>query len=100
MPGDIAFTIDRERLRFADTVTHRGVMFTGVPNMARPFGYLRASWTLRVDPENFDPGHLERAPHLLPKQGDREPWRHPHDYWTERDALPAADLDDRTPVVR
>ncbi|MEA2739891.1 MAG: hypothetical protein QOH05_3198 [Acetobacteraceae bacterium] len=47
--GDIAFTIDGEPLVFSDTVTYRGMMFTGVPNMAWVFGYFRASWTLRAD---------------------------------------------------
>ena len=47
--GDIAFTIDGEPLVFSDTVTFRGMMFTGVPNMAWVFGYFRASWTLRAD---------------------------------------------------
>jgi cation diffusion facilitator CzcD-associated flavoprotein CzcO len=47
--GDIGFSIDGEPLVFADTVTYRGMMFTGVPNMAWIFGYFRASWTLRVD---------------------------------------------------
>ena len=47
--GDIAFTIDGEPLIFSDTVTYRGMMFTGVPNMAWVFGYFRASWTLRAD---------------------------------------------------
>ena len=32
-----------------DTVTYRGMMFTGIPNMVWVFGYFRASWTLRVD---------------------------------------------------
>jgi len=47
--GDIDFTIDGSKLNFADTVTYRGMMFTGVPNMAWVFGYFRASWTLRAD---------------------------------------------------
>lgn len=47
--GDIDFAIDGEPLVFGDTVTYRGMMFTGVPNMAWVFGYLRASWTLRAD---------------------------------------------------
>jgi cation diffusion facilitator CzcD-associated flavoprotein CzcO len=47
--GDIEFVIDGEKLAFADTVTYRGMMFTGVPNMAWVFGYFRASWTLRAD---------------------------------------------------
>ena len=47
--GDIAFEIDGKPLDFADTVTYRGMMFTGIPNMAWVFGYFRASWTLRSD---------------------------------------------------
>ncbi|KPF78496.1 FAD-containing monooxygenase EthA [alpha proteobacterium AAP81b] len=47
--GDIAFTIDGAPLRLSDTVTYRGMMFTGVPNLVWVFGYFRASWTLRAD---------------------------------------------------
>ncbi|MGE0224516.1 MAG: flavin-containing monooxygenase [Acetobacteraceae bacterium] len=47
--GDIDFTIDGKPLNFAETVTWRGMMFTGVPNMVWVFGYFRASWTLRSD---------------------------------------------------
>ena len=83
--GDIAFTIDGRPLHFAACITYRGAMFSGVPNMAWVFGYFRASWTLRgVD--------------LLPRQGDRMPWRHTQDYWSDKDELPAADLEDGTLV--
>jgi len=47
--GDIAFSIDEAPVDFSDTVTYRGMMFTGVPNLVWVFGYFRASWTLRVD---------------------------------------------------
>src|SRR5438045_487644 len=47
--GDIAFSVDDKPLAFHETVTYRGMMFTGVPNMAWVFGYFRASWTLRAD---------------------------------------------------
>jgi cation diffusion facilitator CzcD-associated flavoprotein CzcO len=47
--GDIEFAVDGRKLDFADTVTYRGMMFTGVPNLVWVFGYFRASWTLRVD---------------------------------------------------
>jgi cation diffusion facilitator CzcD-associated flavoprotein CzcO len=47
--GDIDFVIDGKPLAFHETVTYRGMMFTGVPNMAWVFGYLRASWTLRTE---------------------------------------------------
>src|SRR3954470_21157704 len=39
--GDIGFTIDGEPLAFGETVTYRGMMFTGVPNLAWVFGYFR-----------------------------------------------------------
>jgi cation diffusion facilitator CzcD-associated flavoprotein CzcO len=47
--GDIAFSIDGAPLDFRDTVTYRGAMFTGVPNMIWVFGYFRNSWTLRTE---------------------------------------------------
>jgi cation diffusion facilitator CzcD-associated flavoprotein CzcO len=47
--GDIDFSVDGRPLDFADTVSYRGMMFTGVPNLAWVFGYFRASWTLRAD---------------------------------------------------
>jgi cation diffusion facilitator CzcD-associated flavoprotein CzcO len=131
--GDIAFTVDGRPVDFADTVTYRGMMFTGVPNLLWVFGYFRASWTLRADlladwvcrllhhmdgigatkvtpalrpedadmelgpwiePDNFNPGYLQRSMHLMPKSGNRPEWRHTQDYWTEKDTLPAADLED------
>lgn len=131
--GDIAFTIDGEPLVFSDSITYRGAMFTGVPNLIWVFGYFRASWTLRADliadfvcrllahmdgkgasvvmpalrpsdsemtlapwigEENFNPGYIQRGVHLLPKQGNIEPWIHSQDYWSEKDTLPKANLDD------
>ncbi|MBI5949482.1 MAG: NAD(P)/FAD-dependent oxidoreductase [Chloroflexi bacterium] len=47
--GDIKFQIDGKPLVFNDTITYRGMMFTGIPNMLWVFGYFRASWTLRAD---------------------------------------------------
>ncbi|MEL6388068.1 MAG: NAD(P)/FAD-dependent oxidoreductase [Pseudomonadota bacterium] len=47
--GDIPFEVDGEPVDFSQTVTYRGMMFTGVPNMVWVFGYFRSSWTLRVD---------------------------------------------------
>ena len=47
--GGIPFQVDGKPVDFSDTVTYRGMMFTGVPNMLWVFGYFRASWTLRVD---------------------------------------------------
>ncbi len=47
--GGIEFSVDGKPVDFAETVTYRGMMFTGVPNLLWVFGYFRASWTLRVD---------------------------------------------------
>ena len=130
--GDIPFEVDGRAINWGDTVTYRGMMFTGVPNMAWVFGYFRASWTLRVDmlgdfvcrllhhmdergakkvevafrdedagmdllpwiePDNFNPGYLMRDMHKLPRRGSKEEWRHNQNYWLERDAIPAIDLD-------
>lgn len=47
--GGIDFSVNGKPVNLADTVTYRGMMFTGVPNMLWVMGYFRASWTLRVD---------------------------------------------------
>ncbi|MEM1153074.1 MAG: NAD(P)/FAD-dependent oxidoreductase [Pseudomonadota bacterium] len=47
-----------------------------------------------VDPDNFNPGYLTRRMHLMPKQGEHEPWVFTQDYWLERDEFPAANLED------
>ncbi|MFC6639621.1 NAD(P)-binding protein [Sulfitobacter sp. JBTF-M27] len=47
--GDIDFIIDGAPLDFHETLTYRGMMFTGMPNMVWVFGYFRASWTLRSE---------------------------------------------------
>jgi monooxygenase len=47
--GDVEFSVDGEPVVFPEQVTWRGMMITGVPNMAYVFGYFRHSWTLRVD---------------------------------------------------
>ena len=137
--GDIAFAIDGRPLAWPETVTYRGMMFSGVPNLAWIFGYLRASWTLRadmvgdfvcrllkhmratgarqvtptlrpedrgmprlpfVDPGDFNAGYLLREQHILPRRGDRPDWQHLHDYWLEKDQLPAIDLTDPVFVYR
>ena len=132
--GDIQFTVDGKPVDFAATVTYRGMMFSGVPNLAYVFGYLRSSWTLRADlvgdfvcrllnhmksrgtsqveislppeelsqprlpwiePDNFNPGYLLRALHLLPRRLDKPEWQHSQDYTSDRNSFPAIDLDGR-----
>ena len=47
--GGIPFSVDNQTVDVSKSVTYRGMMLTGVPNMVWIFGYFRASWTLRVD---------------------------------------------------
>jgi monooxygenase len=47
--GGIPFDVDGKAVDWAETVNYRGMLFTGVPNVAWVMGYFRASWTLRVD---------------------------------------------------
>jgi cation diffusion facilitator CzcD-associated flavoprotein CzcO len=114
-------------------------MFSGVPNLAWVFGYLRTSWTMRadlvsahvcrvlaemarrgarsvtpelgeawadmplrpfIDPENFNAGYVMRSLDIMPRQGDRDPWRMTQDYYHDKDALPAAALDDGSLIWR
>ncbi|MFX5801538.1 FAD-containing monooxygenase EthA, partial [Acinetobacter baumannii] len=72
--------------------TYRGMMFTGVPNLAWIFGYFRASWTLRVDlvgdfvcrllNHMRDVGAHEVAPALRTEDKDMPllPWTDPEDF--------------------
>lgn len=135
--GDIDFDVDGETIDFADTFTYRGVMIAGVPNMSFMFGYLRTSWTMRVDlvcdfvcrllnhmdamgassvtptlrardkgmeqhpwisEDVFNPGYLKRSMHLMPKQGDSEPWLYNPDYYTDKDEMPVIELDEEALV--
>ncbi|MEM7031936.1 MAG: NAD(P)/FAD-dependent oxidoreductase [Chloroflexota bacterium] len=47
--GGIEFIVDHQAVNFANTVTYKGMMYSGVPNMVWTFGYINASWTLGVD---------------------------------------------------
>lgn len=132
--GDIAFDVDGSPIDYSKTYTYRGLMNSSVPNMCYMFGYLRTSWTMRVDlisdfvcrllkhmdskgassvtpalrecdenmpmrpwmeEDQFNPGYMKRSLHLMPKQGDKEPWIYDPDYYVEKDALPMIDLDEQ-----
>ncbi len=137
--GDIAFTVDGQLVDLHDTLTYRGMMLTGMPNLVLVFGYFRASWTLRADlvadftcrlldhmdkrgaavvtvapnpqdaemetggfvgDENFNPNYVKRGLHLLPKSGASPEWQHSQDYWSDKNAFPAIDLNGAEFVYR
>jgi cation diffusion facilitator CzcD-associated flavoprotein CzcO len=105
----LQLTVDGAPLEPSRTLVYKGMMFSGVPNLAFAIGYTNASWTLKCDltaeyvcrllnhmerrgyasctPRVNDPdvreepiidftsGYVQRALHLLPKQGSKTPWR-------------------------
>ncbi len=47
--GGIELVVDGARVDPADTVAYKGMMLSGVPNLAMALGYTNASWTLKAD---------------------------------------------------
>jgi cation diffusion facilitator CzcD-associated flavoprotein CzcO len=47
--GGIALSVDGTVVNVPETVAYKGMMLSGVPNMALSFGYTNASWTLKCD---------------------------------------------------
>jgi monooxygenase len=107
--GGMEISVDGRDVAMSDTVGYKGMMFSGLPNMAVTLGYTNASWTLKADlcaeyvcrllnhmdangyrvvtPLGPDPsaptvpfldlrsGYVLRSLDMLPKQGERTPWR-------------------------
>jgi cation diffusion facilitator CzcD-associated flavoprotein CzcO len=47
--GGAEFSVDGEPVDYSNTMTYKGLMTSGVPNLVSTFGYVNASWTLRAD---------------------------------------------------
>ncbi|SDT91680.1 Predicted flavoprotein CzcO associated with the cation diffusion facilitator CzcD [Pseudomonas pohangensis] len=47
--GGMQVRVDGREVDLADTFGYKGMMFSGVPNLAVAFGYTNASWTLKAD---------------------------------------------------
>ncbi|MBU2665193.1 NAD(P)/FAD-dependent oxidoreductase [Actinoplanes bogorensis] len=47
--GGVAVSVDGEPVRIGERAAYRGLMLSGVPNLAYCIGYTNASWTLRAD---------------------------------------------------
>jgi cation diffusion facilitator CzcD-associated flavoprotein CzcO len=82
--GGIHVSVDGAAIDFGKTFTYRGVMYSGVPNLASIFGYTNASWTLRADLiceyvcrllNYMDAKHRSVATPTLPEGGlQAQPW--------------------------
>ncbi len=49
MIGGVKVSVDGKPVEWGKTFTYKGLMYSGVPNLASVFGYTNASWTLRAD---------------------------------------------------
>ncbi len=47
--GGIDLVVDGNRVEPGQSLAYKGVMLSGVPNLASVFGYINASWTLKAD---------------------------------------------------
>jgi monooxygenase len=47
--GGLQFTVDGQAVELPKTMGYKGMMLSGVPNMAFAVGYTNASWTLKAD---------------------------------------------------
>jgi monooxygenase len=47
--GGMTIAVDGQEIELSETVGYKGVMFSGVPNLAIALGYTNASWTLKCD---------------------------------------------------
>ncbi len=84
--GGVQFDVDGDAVDFGNTVSYKGIMTSGVPNVVSTFGYINASWTLRADlvaawfcrlVNHMDRiGAREVTPRLGP--GEKDMPRHPY----------------------
>ena len=47
--GGIRLAVDGREVELSETMSYKGMMLSGVPNLAIVLGYTNASWTLKVD---------------------------------------------------
>jgi cation diffusion facilitator CzcD-associated flavoprotein CzcO len=126
--GGISLSVDGVAIDPSDTVGYKGMMLSGVPNLALTVGYTNASWTLKADlvheyvcrllnhmrdrglqiatPKlppasvgrrpflDLQSGYVERAMQVMPKQGDRAPWRLHQNYPRDVRAMRHGPLED------
>ncbi len=47
--GGMEIAVDGREVELSETMSYKGMMLSGVPNMALVIGYTNASWTLKCD---------------------------------------------------
>jgi monooxygenase len=125
--GGATLSVDGRPCDMSKALIYKGMMYSGIPNLANTFGYTNASWTLKADltagyvcrllnymdrhgfraatpepdatlaPEpflTFTSGYVRRAIDMLPKQGNRKPWRLYQNYLLDLLMLRMGKVDD------
>ncbi len=64
--SDLQITVDGVRVDLAETMAYKGMMFSGIPNLALSMGYTNASWTLKCD---LTCGYVTRLLNHMAKRG-------------------------------
>ncbi|HEX4694163.1 NAD(P)/FAD-dependent oxidoreductase [Sphingomonas sp.] len=67
--SDVEFTVDGKRQDLSKTTNYKGMMYSGIPNMASSFGYTNASWTLKAD---LTCAYVCRLLNMMRKRGLRQ----------------------------
>ncbi|WP_333572154.1 flavin-containing monooxygenase [Sphingomonas sp.] len=67
--GGVPVTVDGQLVDWAQRLTYKGMMFSGVPNFAIAFGYTNASWTLKAD---LTAAYVTRLLCAMAKRGMRQ----------------------------
>jgi len=67
--GGLALEVDGARIEPSKLMAYKGIMFSGVPNLAIAIGYTNASWTLKCDLTSV---YVCRLLQLMDEKGYRE----------------------------
>ena len=82
--GGMEIDVDGSHVDLSETMSYKGMMYSGVPNLASAFGYTNASWTLKCDltceyvcrllNHMDDTGTRQATPRLNDPEAKEEPW--------------------------
>lgn len=82
--GGMEIDVDGSHVDLSETMSYKGMMYSGVPNLASAFGYTNASWTLKCDltceyvcrllNHMDDTGTRQATPRLNDPEVKEEPW--------------------------
>ena len=85
--GGIDIQVDNAPVLAKDTMTYKGMMFSGVPNFALSSGYTNASWTLKCD---LTSAYVCRLLNHMDKKGYVQ--ARPHLDWADIEVVPLLDF--------